>query len=64
MNIANNKSALLNNSFTFNTQDKICNCLGCNEYADTLVSLKIGEKSITIIVCENCVSKFEDNYNI
>ena len=64
MNIANSKSTLLNNSFTSNIQDKICNCLGCNEFADTKISLKIGEKSITIFVCENCVSKFEDNYNI
>ena len=30
MNIANNKSALLNNSFTSDIQEKICNCLGCN----------------------------------
>ena len=51
MNITNSKSALLNNSFTSNTQDKICNCLGCNELADTEISLKIGEKSITIFVC-------------
>lgn len=51
MNIANSKSALLNNPFTSETQEKICNCLGCNEYADTEISLKIGEKSITIFVC-------------
>ena len=30
MNTANSKSTLLNNSFTSNTQDKICNALGCN----------------------------------
>jgi hypothetical protein len=61
MNITNNKSALVNNSFTSNIQENICNCLGCNEFADDKISLKIGEKSITIFVCENCVSKFEDN---
>ena len=59
MNIANNKSALLNNSFTFNTLEKICNCLGCNQLADTEISLKISEKSITISVCESCKPKFE-----
>ena len=60
MNTANSKSTLLNNSFTSNIQEKICNCLGCNELADTEISLKIGEKSITIIVCENCKAKFEN----
>ena len=62
MNIANSKSALLNNSFSSKTQvneNKICNALGCNELADIEITLKIGEKSITIIVCKNCKSKFE-----
>jgi transcription elongation factor Elf1 len=59
MDIANSNSALLNNSFTYDTQDKICNCLGCNELANTSISLKVGKKSITIIVCEFCKEKFE-----
>jgi transcription elongation factor Elf1 len=59
MNTANSKSTLLNNSFTSNNQDKICNCLGCSQFADTEISLKIGEKSITILVCENCKPKFQ-----
>jgi hypothetical protein len=59
MNIANSKSALVNNSFTSTTQDKICNCLGCHRFANTSVSLKVGKKSITIIVCEFCKEKFE-----
>ena len=29
MNITNSKSALVNNSFTSNIQENICNCLGC-----------------------------------
>ena len=57
MNIANNKSALLNNSFTSDT--RICNCLGCNEFADTEISLKIGEKTITLVVCSECKCKFQ-----
>ena len=61
MNTANNKSALLNNSLTSNIQDKICNCLGCNRFADTKISLKIGEKSITIFVCEDCEHKFKES---
>jgi transcription elongation factor Elf1 len=61
MNINNSKSALLNNSFTSNTQDTICNCLGCNRYADTKISLKIGEKSITILVCKDCTHKFKES---
>ena len=60
MNIANSKSALLNNSFTSVTQEKICNCLGCYEYADDKISLTVGAKSITIFVCENCKPKFEN----
>ena len=63
MNIANSKSTLVNNSFNSNTQrknaDKICNALGCHLIATNEISLKIGEKSITIIVCENCKPKFE-----
>jgi alpha-galactosidase len=60
MNITNNNSALVNNSFTSNIQEKICNCLGCHEFAEDKISLKIGEKSITIFVCENCKLKFEN----
>ena len=59
MNSANSKSTLINNSFTSDMQDNLCNALGCNQLADTEISLKIGEKSITIIVCENCRIKFE-----
>ena len=61
MNIANNKSALVNNSFTSDIQDKICNCLGCNEHADTEISLKVGEKSITISLCSKCEYKFKES---
>ena len=61
MNIANSKSALLNNSFTSNTQDEICYCLGCNEHAVTKISLKVGEKSIIIFVCEDCKHKFKES---
>ena len=60
MNIANSKSELLNNSFTSNAQDKICNCLGCYRLADAKIPLKIGEKSITIFVCEDCEHKFKE----
>ena len=59
MDIANEKSALLNNSFTSDIQEKVCNCLGCNELGDTEISLTVGKKSIKIIVCENCKAKFE-----
>jgi hypothetical protein len=55
MNIKNSKSTLLNNSFTSDT----CNCLGCNEHADTEIALKIGEKTITLIVCSKCECKFK-----
>jgi len=43
MNIANSNSALVNNSFTSDIQEKICNALGCYRFADTKLSLKIGE---------------------
>ena len=60
MNIVNSNSALLNNSFTSNTQEKICNCLGCNEHADTEISLTVGAKSITISICSKCGYKFKE----
>ncbi len=62
MNTANNKSTLLNNSFTSDIQenDEICNCLECYQFADTKISLKIGEKSITILVCKDCKYKFKE----
>ena len=58
---SNSKSALLNNPFTSDTQEKICNCLGCNEYADTEISLKISEKSITLPICSKCEYKFKES---
>ena len=61
MDIANSKSALVNNSFTSNTQEKMCNCLGCNEYADKEISLKISEKSITLSICNKCEHKFKES---
>ena len=62
MNTADSKSTLLNNSFSSKTQaneNKICNCLGCNELAETEITLKIAEKSLNILVCKNCKPKFE-----
>jgi hypothetical protein len=59
MNTTKSKSTLLNNSFTSITQGKICNCLGCSQLADTEISLKIGKKSIIIMVCSKCKPKFE-----
>ena len=61
MNIAKSKSALLNNPFTSDTPEKICYCLGCNEHAETKISLKVGEKSIIIFVCEDCKHKFKES---
>ena len=61
MDIANSKSALVNNSFTDETKDKICNCLGCYQFADAKVSLKIGEKLVTIFVCGKCEHKFKES---
>jgi transcription elongation factor Elf1 len=59
MNLANSKSALLNNSFTSDIQDKTCNCLGCERLADTKIQLKIGKKSITVSICSKCEYKFQ-----
>ena len=58
MNTVNSKSALVNNSFISNVRENICNCLGCYRFADDKIFLKIGEKSTTIFVCENCKPKF------
>ena len=63
MNIANSKPSLLNNSFSYNAprknEEKICNALGCHLIATNEISLKIGKKSITIVICERCKPKFE-----
>jgi hypothetical protein len=61
MDIDNEKSALLNNSFTSNTQEKVWNCLGCDKLADTKISLTVGEKSITISICSKCEYKFKES---
>ena len=37
----------------------ICAALGCNDFATIEISLKIQDKSIMILVCERCKSKFE-----
>ena len=59
MNTANSKSVLVNNSFTSNIPDNICNCLGCYRLAETKISLQVGEKSITLLICEDCKHKFK-----
>ena len=61
MNIDNSNSALLNNPFTSDTQENTCYCLGCNEHADTEISLTVGEKSITISICSKCEYKFKES---
>jgi hypothetical protein len=48
----------------FSKDDKnhsICAALGCYQLADILVSLKIGEKSFSIFVCEACTHKFKES---
>jgi hypothetical protein len=66
MNTPKNISESLNNSFTAETQDikEICNSFGCLNKATAKIVLPISSKSVTIFICENCVSKFEDNYTI
>ena len=64
MNISYNKSTLVNNSFSSNAEgkiddNKICNALGCHLLATNEISLKLHDKSIMILVCERCKSKFE-----
>jgi hypothetical protein len=43
---------------------QICNAFGCDNTATAKILLPLSSKSVTIFVCENCISKFEDNYNI
>jgi hypothetical protein len=42
---------------------EICNSFGCINKATVKIVLPVGFKSVPIFVCENCVSKVEDNYN-
>lgn len=53
---------ILSNS---NNYDKeICNSFGCINKATVKIILPVGSKSLTIVVCESCIPKFEDNYHI
>jgi hypothetical protein len=48
----------------FSKDDKnhsICAALGCSRRTNVDISLKIGEKSITIFVCEDCKHKFKES---
>jgi len=50
------------NNKLFAKDDKnhsICGALGCNALGTLEISLKIQDKSIMILVCERCKSKFE-----
>jgi len=51
----------LNNSHSKNEDyhNEVCNSLGCLNKADEKIILPIGCKSVTIVVCEKCKSKFE-----
>ena len=47
----------------FSKDDKnhsICAALGCSKLANIEISLEIGGKSITILVCESCKHKFKE----
>ena len=50
----------MNNIFSKsdNNNTEICNSLSCFNKATVKIVLPVGSKSITIIVCENCKSKF------
>ena len=50
----------------FSKDDKnhsICAALGCNALGTIEISLKINDKSITILVCEDCKYKFKEWWN-
>ncbi|HKO40599.1 MAG TPA: hypothetical protein VJU85_05005 [Nitrososphaeraceae archaeon] len=52
----------MSNIILFSKDDKnhsICAALGCHDLGTIEISLKIQDKSIIIIVCERCKSKFE-----
>ena len=40
---------------------EICNAFECLNKATIKIVLPLNSKSITIFVCENCKTKFEDN---
>ena len=47
----------------FSKDDKnhsICAAFGCNELGTIEISLKINDKSITILVCKDCKYKFKE----
>ena len=39
----------------------VCAALGCSKFANIAKSLKISEKTITILVCESCQYKFKES---
>ncbi|HZL21896.1 MAG TPA: hypothetical protein VFC05_01125 [Nitrososphaeraceae archaeon] len=40
---------------------QVCNAFGCDNTATDRIVVPVSTKSVTIFVCENCISKFEDN---
>ena len=50
------------NNIPYKSKDistEICNAFGCNNIADVKVVLSVGSKTISIVVCERCKTKFE-----
>jgi hypothetical protein len=51
------------NIVLFSKDDKnhsICAAFGCSALGTIEISLKLNDKSITILVCEDCKSKFKE----
>jgi hypothetical protein len=51
------------NVILFSKDDKnhsICAAFGCNAVGTIEISLKINDKSITILVCKDCKYKFKE----
>ena len=60
--VSRSKDTLDTNIVLVSKDDKnhsICAALGCDALGTIEISLKIQDKSIMIIVCERCKSKFE-----
>jgi len=60
--VSRSKYILDTNIILVSKDDKnhsICGALGCNALGTLEISLKIQDKSIMILVCERCKSKFE-----
>ncbi len=44
----------------FQLNDDICEAVNCSDTAATTILVKTGNRSVTLNLCNSCITKFED----